>query len=41
MRRSIRIGKPDDVGLVVASFLSSDNRWINAQTIAVRGNYII
>jgi len=36
-----RVGEPDDVGLVVASLLSSDNRWINAQTIEVGGGYII
>jgi NAD(P)-dependent dehydrogenase (short-subunit alcohol dehydrogenase family) len=36
-----RVGEPDDVGLVVASLLSSDNRWINAQTIEVGGGYRI
>lgn len=36
-----RVGEPDDVGLVVASLLSDDNRWINAQTIEVSGGYII
>lgn len=36
-----RIGEPDDVGRMVASLLSDDNRWINAQTIEVAGGYII
>jgi NAD(P)-dependent dehydrogenase (short-subunit alcohol dehydrogenase family) len=36
-----RVGEPDDVGLVVASLLSDDNRWINAQTIEVGGGYNI
>ena len=26
-----RVGEPDDVGCVVASLLSDDNRWINGQ----------
>lgn len=36
-----RIGAPDDVGRVIASLLSSDNAWINAQTIEVAGGYNI
>jgi NAD(P)-dependent dehydrogenase (short-subunit alcohol dehydrogenase family) len=36
-----RIGEPDEVGSVIASLLSEENRWINAQTIEVTGGYII
>lgn len=36
-----RVGEPDDVGEVVASLLSNENRWINAQLIEVAGGYII
>jgi NAD(P)-dependent dehydrogenase (short-subunit alcohol dehydrogenase family) len=36
-----RVGEPEDVGSVVASLLSDDNRWINAQKIEVTGGYII
>jgi NAD(P)-dependent dehydrogenase (short-subunit alcohol dehydrogenase family) len=36
-----RVGEPDDVGRVIASLLSDDNRWINAQTIEVAGGYVI
>ncbi len=36
-----RVGEPDDIGGVVASLLSSDNRWINAQNIEVAGGYNI
>jgi len=36
-----RVGEPDDVGGVIASLLSDDNRWINAQTIEVAGGYMI
>ena len=36
-----RVGEPDDVGRVVASLLSGDSGWINAQTIEVAGGYII
>ncbi|MBP1848453.1 NAD(P)-dependent dehydrogenase (short-subunit alcohol dehydrogenase family) [Rhizobium petrolearium] len=36
-----RVGEPEDVGCVVASLLSNDNRWINAQNIEVAGGYII
>ncbi|TCQ97177.1 SDR family oxidoreductase [Neorhizobium sp. JUb45] len=36
-----RVGEPEDIGEVVASLLSSENRWINAQNIEVAGGYII
>ncbi|MDW9671036.1 SDR family oxidoreductase [Sinorhizobium meliloti] len=36
-----RVGEPDDVGCMVASLLSDDNRWINAQNIEVAGGYNI
>lgn len=36
-----RIGAPDDVGRVIASLLSADNGWINAQNIEVAGGYNI
>ena len=36
-----RIGAPDDVGRVVASLLSADSGWINAQNIEVAGGYNI
>ncbi|TWI22028.1 SDR family NAD(P)-dependent oxidoreductase [Mesorhizobium tianshanense] len=36
-----RVGEPDDVGCMVASLLSDDNCWINAQNIEVAGGYII
>ncbi|MBE9603543.1 SDR family oxidoreductase [Acetobacteraceae bacterium H6797] len=32
-----RVGVPDDIGPMVASLLSEDNRWINAQRIEVSG----
>ena len=32
-----RAGVPDDVGPMIASLLSDDNRWINAQRIEVSG----
>jgi NAD(P)-dependent dehydrogenase (short-subunit alcohol dehydrogenase family) len=32
-----RVGEPDDIGPMIASLLSSDNRWINAQRIEVSG----
>ena len=28
-----RVGVPDDIGGVIASLLSDDNRWVNAQRI--------
>jgi NAD(P)-dependent dehydrogenase (short-subunit alcohol dehydrogenase family) len=36
-----RVGEPDDIGCMIASLLSDDNRWINAQNIEVAGGYII
>ena len=36
-----RIGEPEDVGRMVASLLSDDNRWVNAQTIEISGGYTI
>jgi len=34
-----RAGVPDDVGRTIASLLSEDNRWINAERIEVTGGY--
>ena len=36
-----RVGEPDDIGPMIASLLSSDNRWINAQRIEVAGGMTI
>jgi NAD(P)-dependent dehydrogenase (short-subunit alcohol dehydrogenase family) len=36
-----RVGKPEDIGGVVASLLSPDMGWINAQRIEVSGGQII
>lgn len=36
-----RVGEPDEVGGVIASLLSDENRWINAQSIEVAGGYVI
>lgn len=36
-----RVGEPEDVGDAIASLLSNDSRWINAQSIEVAGGYII
>jgi len=36
-----RVGGPDDVGRVVASLLSEESGWINAQPIEVGGGYVI
>lgn len=36
-----RVGEPDDIGCMIASLLSDDSRWINAQNIEVAGGYII
>ena len=36
-----RPGLPDDVGPAVASLLSEDNRWINAQRIEVSGGMFV
>ena len=32
-----RVGVADDVGPMIASLLSDDNRWVNAQRIEVSG----
>ncbi|MDE1184833.1 SDR family oxidoreductase [Paraburkholderia sp.] len=36
-----RVGEPVEIGGVIASLLSEENRWINAQNIEVAGGYII
>ena len=36
-----RIGEPDEVARVIASLLTADGGWINAQTIEVAGGYNI
>ena len=36
-----RVGEADDVGKVIASLLSDDNNWINAQRIEVAGGFYI
>jgi NAD(P)-dependent dehydrogenase (short-subunit alcohol dehydrogenase family) len=36
-----RPGKPDDIGRMIASLLSDDNHWINAQRIEVSGGMSI
>ena len=32
-----RVGEPDDIGPMIASLLSDENRWVNAQRIEVSG----
>lgn len=36
-----RVGEPEEVGSVVATLLSEDGRWINAQTVEIAGGYRI
>ena len=36
-----RVGLPDDIGGVVASLLSDDNRWVNAQRIEASGGMFL
>jgi NAD(P)-dependent dehydrogenase (short-subunit alcohol dehydrogenase family) len=36
-----RVGEPEEIGGVIASLFSEENRWINAQNIEVAGGYII
>ncbi len=36
-----RTGVPDDIGPMIASLLSEDNRWVNAQRIEVSGGQAI
>jgi NAD(P)-dependent dehydrogenase (short-subunit alcohol dehydrogenase family) len=35
-----RAGVPDDIGPMIASLLSEENRWINAERIEVSGGYV-
>jgi NAD(P)-dependent dehydrogenase (short-subunit alcohol dehydrogenase family) len=36
-----RVGLPDDIGAAIASLLSADNQWVNAQRIEVSGGQSI
>lgn len=36
-----RVGEPDEIGRVIATLLSDDNRWVNAQSIEVSGGFYI
>ena len=36
-----RVGQPDDIGGVIASLLSEDNRWINGQRIEASGGMFL
>lgn len=36
-----RVGEPEDVGRVIATLLSAESAWINAQTIEVAGGYMV
>ena len=36
-----RVGVPDDIGPMIASLLSEQNRWVNAQRIEVSGGQAI
>jgi NAD(P)-dependent dehydrogenase (short-subunit alcohol dehydrogenase family) len=36
-----RAGHPDDIGPMIASLLSEENRWVNAQRIEVSGGMSI
>lgn len=36
-----RVGEPEDVGDAIASLLSNENRWVNAQRIEVSGGTLI
>jgi NAD(P)-dependent dehydrogenase (short-subunit alcohol dehydrogenase family) len=35
------VGEADDIGAMIASLVSSDNRWINAQRIEVSGGMML
>ena len=35
-----RVGLPDDIGPMIASLLSEDNRWVNGQRIEVSGGFL-
>lgn len=36
-----RVGEPEDVGRVIASLLSEESGWINAQSIEISGGYLV
>ena len=36
-----RVGQPDDIGPMIASLLSDDNRWVNGQRIEVSGGMMV
>jgi len=36
-----RVGEADDIGAMVASLVSADNRWVNAQRIEVSGGMFV
>jgi NAD(P)-dependent dehydrogenase (short-subunit alcohol dehydrogenase family) len=36
-----RVGQPDDIGAMIASLVSDDNRWINGQRIEVSGGMLV
>jgi NAD(P)-dependent dehydrogenase (short-subunit alcohol dehydrogenase family) len=36
-----RVGVPDDIGGAIASLLSQDNRWVNAQRIEISGGMFL
>ena len=36
-----RVGLPDDIGPLIASMLSEDNRWINGQHVEVSGGMMV
>lgn len=36
-----RAGVPDDVGPMIASLLSEDNRWVTGQRIEVSGGMLL
>jgi NAD(P)-dependent dehydrogenase (short-subunit alcohol dehydrogenase family) len=36
-----RVGQPDDIGPMIASLLSEDNRWVNGQRIEVSGGMVL
>jgi NAD(P)-dependent dehydrogenase (short-subunit alcohol dehydrogenase family) len=36
-----RVGEPEEIGSFIASLLSEESRWINAQNIEVAGGYVI
>jgi NAD(P)-dependent dehydrogenase (short-subunit alcohol dehydrogenase family) len=36
-----RVGMPDDIGGMIASFLTGENRWVNGQRIEVSGGMFL